>query len=121
MQETLVQSLGWEDSLEEGMATHSTFLPVEFHDRGVWQATVHGTGKNQTRLSNSHTHTYCLFSLYFIYFLSDLCYFLPSTNFGIIFVFTFLVYSSQMFFPNKFLAHLILSSQKIKTNTEGKE
>ena len=26
-----------------------------------------------------------------------------------------------MFFPNKFLAHLILSSQKIKTNTEGKE
>ena len=26
-QETRVQSLGWEDSLEEGMATHSGILP----------------------------------------------------------------------------------------------
>ena len=26
MRETWVQSLGWEDSLEEGMATHSTIL-----------------------------------------------------------------------------------------------
>ena len=26
MQETWVGSLGWEDSLEEGMATHSTIL-----------------------------------------------------------------------------------------------
>ena len=26
MQETQVQSLGWEDSLEEGMATHSSIL-----------------------------------------------------------------------------------------------
>ena len=26
MQETLVWSLGWEDSLEEGMATHSSIL-----------------------------------------------------------------------------------------------
>ena len=26
MQETLVQSLGWEDPLEEGMATHSSIL-----------------------------------------------------------------------------------------------
>ena len=26
MQETLVQSLGWEDSLEKGMATHSSIL-----------------------------------------------------------------------------------------------
>ena len=28
LQETWVRSLGWEDSLEEGMATHS-FLPTE--------------------------------------------------------------------------------------------
>ena len=27
MQETLVRSLGWEDPLEEGMATHSSILP----------------------------------------------------------------------------------------------
>ena len=26
VQETWVQSLGWEDPLEEGMATHSSFL-----------------------------------------------------------------------------------------------
>ena len=29
MQETWVLSLGWEDLLEEGMATHSVFLPGE--------------------------------------------------------------------------------------------
>ena len=31
MVETWVQSLGWEDSLEKGMATHSSILPTEFH------------------------------------------------------------------------------------------
>ena len=29
--ETWVQSLGWEDTLEEGMAVTSVFLPGEFH------------------------------------------------------------------------------------------
>ena len=28
MQETWVQSLGWEDPLEEGMATHSSILAI---------------------------------------------------------------------------------------------
>jgi len=53
MQETWVWSLGWEDPLEEGMATHSSILvwriPV---DRGTWQATVHGVAQSQTWLSN---------------------------------------------------------------------
>jgi len=31
MQETQVQCLGWEDSLEKGMATHSSILAGEFH------------------------------------------------------------------------------------------
>ena len=31
MQETWVQSLGWKHPLEKGMATHSSFLPGEFH------------------------------------------------------------------------------------------
>ena len=31
MQETWVQSLGWEDSLEEEMATHYSILAGEFH------------------------------------------------------------------------------------------
>ena len=30
-QETWVQSLSQEDPLEEGMATHSSILPTEFH------------------------------------------------------------------------------------------
>ena len=44
MHETRVQSLGWEDPLEEGMATH----PLQYSclgnsmDRGDWWATVHG-------------------------------------------------------------------------------
>ena len=38
MQETWVQSLGWEDPLEEGMATHSNILAWRMPmDRGAWQ------------------------------------------------------------------------------------
>ena len=33
MQETQVQSLGWKDPLEKEMATHSVFLPGEFHEQ----------------------------------------------------------------------------------------
>ena len=43
MQETWVQYLGWEDPLEEGMATYSSILAWRIPmDRGAWQATVHG-------------------------------------------------------------------------------
>ena len=53
MWETCVRSLGWEDSLEEGMATYSSVLPWRIPmDRGAWWATVHGVGKSQTRLSD---------------------------------------------------------------------
>ena len=31
MQETWVRSLGWEDPLEKGMATHSSIFPGDFH------------------------------------------------------------------------------------------
>ena len=41
MQETWVQSLGWEDLLEKGMATHSSVLALENpRDRGAWWAAV---------------------------------------------------------------------------------
>ena len=41
MQETWVQSLGWEYPLEEGMATHSSILAWRIPmDRGAWQAIV---------------------------------------------------------------------------------
>ena len=53
MQETWVQSLGWEDPLEEGMATHSSILAWRIpKDRGAWWATVHGVTQSQTRLSD---------------------------------------------------------------------
>ena len=53
MQETLVPSLGWEDSLEEGMVTHSSILAWRIPiDRGAWWATVHGVAKSWTQLSN---------------------------------------------------------------------
>ena len=43
MQETWVQSLGWEDPLEKEMATHFSLLEWRIPmDRGGWQATVHG-------------------------------------------------------------------------------
>ena len=49
IQETRIQSLGWEDPLEEGMATHSSTLACRIPmDKGAWQATVHGVAKNQT-------------------------------------------------------------------------
>ena len=44
MQETWVPSLGWEDPLEEEMATHSLCLGNPM-DREAWQAIVHGVAK----------------------------------------------------------------------------
>ena len=53
MQETWVQSLGWEDPLEEGIATHSGILALRIPvDRGVWRAVVHGAAKSGTQLSD---------------------------------------------------------------------
>ena len=50
MQETWVQSLGWEDPLEKGMATYSCLEnPI---DRGTWWATIHGVAKSQTQLND---------------------------------------------------------------------
>ena len=42
MWETWVRSLGWEDPLEEGMATHSSILTWRIPmGREAWWATVH--------------------------------------------------------------------------------
>ena len=49
MQETWVRSLGWEDPLEEGIATHSSILAWRIlMDRRAWLAIVHGVTKSQT-------------------------------------------------------------------------
>ena len=53
MQETQVGSLGWEDPLEEGMATHASILVCKNPtDREAWWATVHGVAKSWTGLSD---------------------------------------------------------------------
>ena len=53
MQETWVQSLGWEDPLEESMTTHSSIIawriPV---DREAWWAMVYGVTKSRTPLTD---------------------------------------------------------------------
>ena len=42
MRETWIQSLGWEDPLEEDVATYSSILVWRIPmDRGTWRATVH--------------------------------------------------------------------------------
>ena len=54
MQETGVQSLGWEDPLKKEIATHSlqdSCLNSSM-DRGAWWATVHGVAKSQKRLGD---------------------------------------------------------------------
>ena len=51
--EAWVRSLGWEDPLEEGMATYSSVPALRIPmDKGAWWATVHGVAKSQTRLSD---------------------------------------------------------------------
>ena len=53
MWENWVQSLGWEDPLEEGMATHSSILAWRIPmDRGAWWPIVHGVAKSRTQVSD---------------------------------------------------------------------
>ena len=51
-----VQSLGQEDSLEEGMATHSSILAWRIpKDRGAWQAAVHRITKRHNLVAKHRT------------------------------------------------------------------
>ena len=57
-QETWVRSLGWEDPLEEGMATLSSILSWRIPmDRGAWWAKFHGVSKSWTQLSDQAQHS----------------------------------------------------------------
>ena len=42
MRETWLQSLGWEDPLEKGTATHSRILAWRIPDRGAWKSEFPG-------------------------------------------------------------------------------
>ena len=59
MQGRQVQSLGWEDPLEEEVAAHSSILawriPWTEEPGGLWS--VHGVAKSQTRLNDFTTIT----------------------------------------------------------------
>ena len=57
MQETWVRSLGWEDPLEKGKATHSSILAGKFHglyspwgrkESDMTEATEHSTAQHST-------------------------------------------------------------------------
>ena len=53
-----VPSLGREDPLEEGMATHYSILPWRILvDRGAWQVTVHGGRKESDSTQRLSTHS----------------------------------------------------------------
>ena len=49
MRQTWVGSLGWEDPLEKGKATHSSILAWR-----IPRTTVHGVAKSWTRLRDFH-------------------------------------------------------------------
>ena len=55
-QETQLQSLGREDSLEEEMATHSSSCLENPMDGGAWQPTVQMVTKSQTQLKRFSKH-----------------------------------------------------------------
>ena len=54
MQETWVQSLGWEDSPGEGKGYPLQYSGLE----NSMDCIVHGVAKSQTRLSDFHFHFY---------------------------------------------------------------
>ena len=57
MQETLVQSLDWEDPLEKEMVTHSSILPWKFHG----QTSLVGYspwGHKESDMIEQHTYTH---------------------------------------------------------------
>ena len=68
--ETQVPSLGREDPLKEGVATHFSILAWKIPCRGAWQATVvPGVGKSRSQLITAHalhTHASQAYNLHFV-------------------------------------------------------
>ena len=81
MQETQVQFLSGEDSLENEMATHSSILawknPMV---RGAWQATVNGVTQSQTQLSDFTFFLSFFNYLLWLYMILHFCLFSFSTH-----------------------------------------
>ena len=65
MQETWVPSLGWENTLEKGKATHCSILASRIA-REAWRATVHGVAKSDLACTMTNYVKYlfkCLFAI----------------------------------------------------------
>ena len=58
MQETQVQSLGWEDPLEKGMATHSSILVAQLvkNPPAIWETQVQSLGWEDPLEKGMATH-----------------------------------------------------------------
>ena len=70
MWETWVRSLGWEDPLEEEIATHSSILAWRIStDRGAWRAVVHRVAELDT--TEVTWHTYSTMSSRFIHVVAN--------------------------------------------------
>ena len=73
MQETWVQSLCWEDPLEECLAIHSSIPAWRIAmDRRAWQATVHGVTELDTTewLSTAHIYLHVFSFHWYIFILN---------------------------------------------------
>ena len=53
-----IHSLGREDFLEKGMATHSSILAWEIMDGEAWKATVHGIAKESDNILVTKEYIY---------------------------------------------------------------
>ena len=80
MQELQFRFLGWEDPLEEGMATHSSILAWRIPQTEEPGATVHKVTKSQNRLKqlSSHPKTELRFELHSPITLRRFCPLWPS-------------------------------------------
>ena len=96
--ETWIQALGWEDPLEEGMASHFSILAWRIPmDKGAWWATVHWvTESDRTEVTGQsisqfphHYHTLTNISIFILLILQE---------YGIFVVFGSLPHSDMNFF-----------------------
>ena len=81
VRETWVQSLGWEDPLEEGMATHSSIFAWRIPmDREAWWAAVYGVAQSWTRLKRLSSSSSSSSKLLSCSFVSVLFFFVPCAH-----------------------------------------
>ena len=97
MWETWVWSLGWEDPLEEGMATHSSILAWRIPmDRGAWWATIRRVAKSWTWLERVRKHVHTLGQ--WAWERGEPVSFLDGTKRLLMFLETWLYFASQVLF-----------------------